>query len=152
MRIEELELVCREAALNLVARTGQPLPATVVLPLPEATQVVSMPDFSDYEEQRLELMTRFADEQMRPRNAPCYGFIAEAVAAGEDGTPTDVVVCVYGARNHHPLITAAPIVEGQVGEFAAPESLAPAAMPFLEPVQRAVDAAPPPDAMPLPGP
>jgi hypothetical protein len=152
VRIEELELVCREAVLGLVARAERPLPATVVLPLADATRVVSMPDFPVDEERRLELMTHFAEEEMRPANAPCYGFVAEAVAADEAGEATDVVVLVYGARNHHPLITAAPLVDDQVGEFTAPESLEPTAMPFLVPVQRAADAATPPDAMPIAGP
>jgi hypothetical protein len=151
MRIDELELVCREAATSLVSRTGRPLPPTLVLPLPESTRVVSMPDFPDDDAHRLELLSRFAEEEMRPVNAPCYGFVAEAVAADDDGNPMDVIVLVYGARNHHPLITAAPLDGDEVGAFTEPESVEPTAFPFLVPVQRAVDAAAPPDAMPLGG-
>ncbi len=151
MRIEELELVCREAALNLVQRSPRPIPATVVLPLAEATRVVSMPDFPDDDPARFDVLSRFAQEEMRPVNAPCYGFIAEAVAETHEGAPTDVVLIVYGARNHHPKVTAAPLVEGQVGPFADPEDLEPTAFPFLSPVQHAVDAAAPPDAFPVIG-
>lgn len=151
MRIEELELVCREAALNLLKRAERPLPATVVLPLADATRVVSMPDFPDADPERFDLLSRFAQEEIRPANAPCYGFIAEAVAESEDGAPTDVVVVVYGARNHHPKVTAAPLVGGQLGEFAEAEDLEPTAFPFLSPVQHAVDASDPPDVLPVIG-
>lgn len=151
MRIEELELVCREAALNLVKRSGRPIPATVVLPLPESTRVVSMPDFPDDDPTRFDVLRRFAQEEMRPANAPCYGFIAEALAETDEGPPADVVLVVYGARNHHPKVTAAPLVEGKLGPFADPEDLEPTAFPFLSPVQHAVDAADPPDALPIIG-
>jgi hypothetical protein len=149
VRIEELELVCREAAEQVVARGDRPLPPTVVLPLPEATRVVALPDFPDDEDGRAALLTRFADEEMRTANAAAYGFVAEAVAADEAEDPVDVVVVVYSARNHHPLIVAAPLEGDRIGAFTEPEPVAPSAMPFLLPLQQAVDAARPPDAMPL---
>lgn len=151
MRIEELELVCREAAAQIVSRGERPLPPSIVLPLPAATRVVALPDFPDDDGGRFDLLSRFAEEEMRPANAPAYGFVAEAAAQSEAGTPLEVVVVVYGARGHHPRIVAAPLGEGELGPFGEPEVLEPTAMPFLSPVQHAVDAAEPPDAMPLGG-
>jgi hypothetical protein len=78
----------------------------------------------------------------RPANAPCYGFVAEGVTEGGDGEPADVVVVAYGARRHHPRITAAHLEpDGTVGRFAEAEPLAPGAMPFLAPLQQAAEAA-----------
>lgn len=149
MRIEELAAVCTEAAAQLVARGERPLPATVVLPLAAATRVVALPDFPDDEDGRRALLARFADDEMRAANAPAYGFVAEGVAGDETGAPLEVVVVVYGARGHHPLVVAAPLLPDGLGPFTDPEPLEPTAMPFLAPVQQAVDAARPPDAMPL---
>ena len=150
MRLEELEVVCHEAARNLVARGSRPVPASVILPLPEATRVVTLPDFPDDDPTRFDLLSAFARDTMRPANAPCYGFVAEAVAdAG--GQPVDVVVVAYGARQHRPRITAAPLVSApeadgsELGEFTEAEELDPTAMPFLSPLQHAVDHAQPPD-------
>jgi hypothetical protein len=149
MRIEELEAVCREAAEQVVARGDRPVPPTMVLPLAAATRVVAIPDFPDDEDGRLDLLSRFADDEMRPVNAAAYGFIAEGVAEAESGGPLEVVVVVCGARNHHPIIFAAPLLGEGLGPFTEAEPVAPTAMPFLVPVQQAVDAARPPDAMPL---
>lgn len=145
MRIEELEHVCLEAARDLHAREGRPLPAAVVLPLPQATRVTTLPDFPDADGDRFDLLERFAAEVARPANAPCYGFVAEAVAGPEED-PVDVVVVAYGARGRPPRVTAAPLGGDGVGDFAEAEDLDPAAMPFLSPLQHAVDAAAPPDA------
>lgn len=146
MRVEELEVVCQEAARNLVARSDGAIAASVVLPLPSKTSVTTLPDWPDDEPARLELLEHFTEEVARPNNAACYGFVAEALAADEDGQPVDVVVVAFGARNNHPRVAAAVLAEGGLGEFTPSEPLAPSAMPFLAPLQRAVDHARPPDA------
>ena len=84
---------------------------------------------------------------MRPENAPCYGFVAGAEVHDGDRS-VDVVMTVYGARNHHPKVTAAVVTDDAAGEFAEPEDLVIDAMPFLAPLQQAADAAVPPDVMP----
>lgn len=150
MRQEELEFVCRQAAADLVAREAKPFPAAVVLPLPDATRVVTLPGFPADDPARHDLLSRFADERMRPANAPCYGFVAEAVV-GDGAEAVDVVVVAYGARGHRPRITAAPLTDDGLGDFADAEDLDPAAMPFLAPLQHAADAARPPDVMNPPG-
>lgn len=149
MRMEELEAVCREAAAQVVSRGDRPVAPTMVLPLPSSTRVVAVPAFPDDDAGRIDLLTRFAEEEMRPANAAAYGFLAEAVAHSDEGAPMEVVVVVYGARNHHPQIVAAPLHGEDLGPFTEPEPLEPTAMPFLAPAQQAVDAATPPDAMPL---
>jgi hypothetical protein len=145
VKLEELEALCREAARGVVEREDRPLPATIVLPLQARTRVVTLPDFPADEAGRHDLLQRFAAEVMRPANAPCYGFVAEGVARGDDGTPADVVVVAYSARRHHPQITAAHLLaDGSVGRFAEAEPLAAGAMPFLAPLQQAAEAAEPP--------
>lgn len=146
--MEELEVVCQEAARNLVERSPRPLPATVVLPLPASTRVLSLPDWPDDDHERTVLLERFAADVMAPANAPCYGFVAEGIADADSG-PVDVVVVVYGARRNHPLVTAAVVNEDGVASFTAPEPLAPSAFPFLAPLQRATEAAQAPDAFGL---
>lgn len=146
MRIEELEVVCQEAARNLVERSKGRVPTTVVLPLPSKTQVTSLPDWPDDETGRTELLARFASDVMRPSNAPCYGFVAEGVVADEEGQPVDVLVVTFGARRNHPRISAAALQDGELGEFTPAEPLAPVAMPFLAPLQQAADEAQAPDA------
>ena len=145
MRIEELEATCREAAAELVQR-GRPVPASVVLPQTDATRVVGLPEFPEDDAARFTLLSEFAEDEMRPGNIPCYGFIAEAAATADDGV-VDVVVVVYGARGHHPQITAAPLTAGGLEAFSDAEELDPRAMPFLAPLQHAADAAQPPDVM-----
>lgn len=149
MRIEELEVVCQEAARNLVEREGGSVPVSVVLPLPSKTSVTSLPDWPDDDPARYDLLSRFTDAVMRPSNAPCFGFVAEAVAEADEG-PVDVVVVAFGARRNHPRISAAPVLPGGIGEFLPSEPLDPAAMPFLAPLQHAADAATPPDAFSAP--
>lgn len=146
MRIEELELVCQQAARNLVERRARPIPASVILPLPAKTRVTALDDWPDDDAARHALLERFAADVMRSENAPCYGFLAEGIVAGDDG-PVDVVVVAYGARGNHPRISAAPLADHDVGEFTEAEPLDPMAMPFLAPLQRAADAATPPDAL-----
>lgn len=137
--------MCLEAARNLAAREERPIPATVVLPLPQATRVTSLADWPDDDARRLELLERFVEDVARPANAPCYGFVAEGVVDVE-GEPVDVVVVTYGARGQHPRVTAAPLIGIGLGEFAEAEPLDPVAFPFLAPLQHAVNAATPPDA------
>ena len=143
--MEELEVVCQEAARNLVERSDRPVPVTVVLPLPAATKVTTLEAWPDLDEDRTTLLERFVTDVMTPANAPCYGFVAEAIAEA-DGEPVDVVVVAYGARNNHPLITAAVLDADGLGEFSAPEHLASEAFPFLAPLQKSVEQAAPPDA------
>lgn len=146
MRLEELEALCREAARGVAEREGRPVPAAVVLPLPESNKVTTFPQFPADDQARAVLLARFSDEVMRPANASCFGFLAEATLDAGDGSTVDVVVVAYSARRQHAHVTAAPITEEGVGDFADTEALDPAAMPFLGPLQEAVDAAGPPDA------
>lgn len=144
MRLEELSALCREAARDLAGREPRPLPAAVLLPQPEASRIVTLPDLPPDDDTRHLVMQRFADDEMRPIGAPAYGFIAEAVlTTGQQ--PSDVVVVVYGARQQGAWVSAASLSEEGLGEFAEDEALDPHAMPFLAPLQRAVDEAGPPD-------
>jgi hypothetical protein len=53
------------------------------------------------------------------------------------------VVVVFGARRHAPHLTASWFAEdGDLEEFAPDEELDPTALPFLHPLQHAVDALP----------
>lgn len=149
MRPEELEAVCQEAARGLLEREGRPVPAAVVLPLPEATRVVTLPGFPEEDATRAHALADFATDLMRPANAPAYGFIAEAEQA--DGLP--LLVVVYGARGLTPRITAAALHEHGPGEWTPAEDLHPDALPFLRGLQAAADAADPgrPSGESLPG-
>lgn len=146
MRLDELEAVCREAARGVVAREGRPVPATVVLPLPESNKVTTFPDFPADDALRTTLLERFSAEVIRPANASCFGFLAEGSLDTGEGAAVDVVVVAYSARHHHAHVTAAPLGEHGLERFVDAEELDPAAMPFLAPLQAAVDAAGPPDA------
>lgn len=137
--MSELELVCTEAARTLVAR-GRPVPATVVLPLPAATRVVALSAWPDDDPSRFDLLSRFAREEMQPRTAPCFGFVAEAVSE-VDGAPGEVLLVAFSAHRHRAQVTAAPLDDVAVGDFAPAEELDPTALPFLSPLQHAVDAA-----------
>lgn len=139
MRPEELEAVCQEAARGLLEREGRPMPAAVVLPLPEATRVVTMPALPEDDAGRAHALSDFAADVMRPVNAPAFGFVAEAEQT--DGVP--LLVVVYGARGHAPSITAALLHEDGPGEWTPSEELHPDALPFLRALQAAVDAADP---------
>lgn len=139
MTIEELEALCREAARDLLGREVRPLPAAVVVPLAHATRVLTLPGFPADDVERYDVLHRLADEVMRPSNAPAYGFVAEATLSAEDGS--DVVVVAFGARGQRPRVTAAPVEEGVLGEWFPAEDLDPTAMPFLQPLQDAANAA-----------
>lgn len=142
MRIDELDAVCRQAARDLVAREHRALRPAVVLPLPEATRVLTLPDFPDDDPARFDLMASLAGEVMVPANAPAYGFVAAATVEAEGG-PVDVVAVVYGARGHPPRVIAAPLTDDTVGDFTPAEEVDAGAFPFLAPLQHAVDAADP---------
>jgi hypothetical protein len=142
MRIEELDALCRQAARDLVARGQRPLAPAVILPLPAATRVTTLTDFPDADPERFDLLAAFARDVMVPANAPAYGFIAEASIDG-----ADVVVAVYGARNHRARVTAARFEGDTLADFSASEELDPAAFPFLAPLQHAAEAARPGDLL-----
>lgn len=160
MTLEELEALCAEAARDLVARSAGRVPATVVLPGAKATSITTLPDFPDDDIERFDALSRFAADRVRPAGVPCYGFVAEA-ALDTGGGFDDVVVVVYGARRRQPRVMAAPLMRPvddadaagpgadaggpQLGSFSPSEPLDPTAMPFLGPLQHAVDAAEPPD-------
>lgn len=133
MRLEELELVCRQAAQELVRR-ARPVPPTVVLPGADVTRVWELDGFPTDPEECARYLERFAEDQVSA-STPAYGFVAEGVV--ED---TDVVVVVFGAPGRGPFVTAAPITEDGLGEFLPVEPAAEEAFPFLRPLQRAVDA------------
>lgn len=143
MTLDELRQVCEEAARDLVARYGSPLPSAVVLPLPAHTQVATLDGFPDADEDRHLALSHFAAERMVPTAAPCFGFVAEAELSAGDDEAVDVVVVAYGARQRGTWVTAAPLHEGRVGEFGPSEQLDPAALPFLRPLQHAADMATP---------
>jgi hypothetical protein len=136
MRVEELEHVCREAARDLAARESRPLPPTVVLPDPRATRLIRIPEFPDGDHARTAALDALAREEISAAQRPAYGFVAE----GELDDGTDVVVVVFGAHGVAPRITAAAFEEsGALGAFTPTEPLDPAAMPFLHPLQHAVE-------------
>lgn len=150
MRIDELAFVCEEAARDLAARQQRPLPPAVVLPGPQRTRVVTLPDFPADDRGRQALLQALAADEIVATSTPAYGFLAE----GELHDGSDVLVIVYGAQGHSARITAAAIgEEGALGEFSEPEPLAPEAMPFLQPLQQAVgsvrQAPPAPDVLGL---
>lgn len=149
MQIEELRYVCQEAAIDLAGKGDRPVPPTLVLPGPDRTRLLKLSDFPDDDEQRHAYVARLASDEVVPGAAPCWGFVAEAEAAEGD----DVVVVVYGARRHAPELTASRIDErGHLDEFVPAEELDPTAMPFLHPLQHAVDSLPAMDAESSTGP
>ena len=136
MQFEELRFVTQQAALDLVGRHPRPIPATVVLPGRDRTLLLGLPDLPDEDELRHAVMAELAVTHVSGPEVPCWGFVAEAEVAGRDG-----VVAVYGARRHAPHLTAAWFGhDGQLEEFVASEPLDPTALPFLHPLQHAVDA------------
>lgn len=148
MRFEELAFVCQEAARDLVAHESRPLPVVVVLPGPQATRLVRIPDWPDDESARFALLSALARDEILATSTPAYGFLAEA----EIGAAEDVLLVVYGAHNLRPQVTAAPLADGELGEFMEPEPLDPDALAFLHPLQHAVDAVREPPAPPgIPG-
>ena len=115
----------------------RPVPPTIVLPGPERTRLLTLSDFPADDEERHAYLAHLALEQITTGGTPAWGFLVE-VEIGE----RDAVAIVYGARKHAPEISAAPLEDDQLGEFVAGEELDPTAMPYLHPLQHAVDALP----------
>ena len=138
MQFDELRFITQEAALDLVTKHERPLPATVVLPGPARTLLLTLPALPAEDELRHLVIAELAAEHLTDEGVPCWGFVAEADVAGRDG-----VVAVYGARRHTPHVSAAIFGEdGSLEEFVAAEELDPTALPFLHPLQHAVDSLP----------
>lgn len=138
MQFDELRYVCQEAALDLVRERERPLPATIVLPAPERTRLLTLPRFPDDDEERHAVLAQLAADEISTTSTPAWGFVAEAEIDGRDA-----VVVVYGARRHAPHLTASWFADdGDLEEFAPDEELDPTALPFLHPLQHAVDALP----------
>lgn len=135
MQFEELRFVCQQAAKDHVEQGERPLAPAVVLPGPERTRIVRLRGFPDDDESRHTLIKQFAKDEVEKNLVPCWGFLAEATMGEQD-----VVVAVYGARRHAPVVTAATLQDGELGEFLPEEPLDANAMPFLHPLQHAVDA------------
>lgn len=140
MTLDELRQLCQEAARDLLARHGVPLPAAVVLPSASQTQVATLDAFPLDDDDRFLALSHFAADRMVPAGAPCFGFVAEAELA-VDGDVVDVVVVAFGARRHGTWVTAAPIEQGRLGAFGDAEPLDATALPFLRPLQHAADTA-----------
>jgi hypothetical protein len=138
MQFEELRFVCQEAAVDVLDTHGAVRP-TVVLPGTEKTRLLALPSFPDEDEARHELLANLAADEIVAGQVPCWGFLAEAELEGGG----DVVIAVYGARKHAPHLTAAmKLDDGTLDEFLPAEELDPVAMPYLHPLQHAVDALP----------
>lgn len=138
MQFEELRFVCQEAATDLAHKHDRPLPPTVVLPGPERTRLLKLPRLPDDDEARHAVLGQLAEDEIMTRAIPCWGFIAEADAGGED-----VLLVVFGARRHPPHLTASRFADnGTLEGFVPSEELDPTALPFLHPLQHAVDALP----------
>lgn len=136
MQFEELRFVCQEAAADVLRSRGRPLPATVVLPRSERTRLLTLPDFPEDDEARHTVIAQVALDHVTAEQIPAWGFIAEADVQGDDA-----VVVVFGARRHSPHITASGFTpDGELEEFVPDEPLDPTALPFLHPLQHAVDA------------
>ncbi len=138
MQFEELRFITQEAAVDVATKHERPLPATVVLPGPARTLLLKLPALPDADELRHVVMAELANEHLTAEGVPCWGFVAEVEVAGRDG-----VVAVFGARRHTPHLSAALFAEdGTLEEFCPTEELDPTALPFLHPLQHAVDALP----------
>jgi hypothetical protein len=136
VQFEELRYVCQEAAVDVVSRRGRPVPPTIVLPGPERTRLLTLPEFPGDDEARHAVLAQLAADEVTPNEIPCWGFVAEAEIGGEDA-----VVVAFGARRNAPQVTASRFDdEGGLEEFVPSEPLDPTALPFLHPLQHAVDA------------
>ena len=135
MQFDELRFLTQQAALDLVGR-GRPVVPTVVLPGPSRTVLLALPDLPDDDESRHAVIAGVAADRVTADGVPCWGFVAEADVAGADG-----VLVAYGARRHAPELTAARFgPDGALDAFVPAEPLDPTALPFLHPLQHAVDA------------
>ncbi len=124
--------------MDVLRQRGRPMPATVVLPGPARTELLTLPELPAEDEHRHAVMAQLAQDRITAGAVPCWGFVAEAEVGD-----ADAVVVVYGARRHAPHLTAAPFAEdGDLDEFLPDEELDPTALPFLHPLQHAVDSLP----------
>lgn len=146
MDFAELRYVCQEAALDVLRERGRPVPATVVLPGPERTTLLTIPDFPDDDEARHAVMAELAGERITAAGVPAWGFVAEADVGGRDA-----LVVVFGARRHAPHLMAAFLDDPDEVSFTPDEELDPTALPFLHPLQHAVDSLPALETPPKPG-
>jgi hypothetical protein len=138
VQFEELRYVCQQAALDLVRTQGRPLPPTVVLPGPERTALVTLPDLPATTRTGTPSSHSWRTTASPPTRSRAGGSSRRRTPAGED-----VVVVVYGARRHAPRLTASRFAEdGDLEEFVPDQELDPTALPFLHPLQHAVDALP----------
>lgn len=137
MQFDELRFLVQQAALDLVGR-GRPVVPTVVLPGQARTLLLALPDLPDEDEGRHAVLLAVAAARITADGVPCWGFVAEADVVGQDG-----VLVAYGARRHAPELTAARFDGADaLDEFVPAEPLDPTALPFLHPLQHAVDALP----------
>ena len=138
VQFEELRFITQQAALDVVGRHARPVPPTVVLPGPARTLLLALPDLPGDDQLRHHVLAELAAEHLTGAGIPCWGFVAEADVAGSEG-----VITVYGARRHTPHLSAALFNdEGGLDEFVTAEELDPTALPFLHPLQHAVDSLP----------
>ncbi len=137
VQFEELRYVCQQAAIDVLAKRGRPVPPTVVLPTSERTQLLTLPELPDDDEARHAVLAQLATDRLTAQAIPCWGFLAEAEVGGDEA-----MVVVYGARRHAPHLTASRFDDDALSEFAPAEPLDPTALPFLHPLQHAVDALP----------
>jgi len=138
VQFEELRFITQQAAVDVSEKHARPLPPTVVLPGPARTLLLTLPELPDEDELRHLVIAELAAEHLSGEGVPCWGFVAEADIAGSAG-----LITVYGARRHTPHLSAALFDEdGVLGEFVPAEELDPTALPFLHPLQHAVDALP----------
>ena len=138
MQFEELRFITQQAAIDVAGKHARPLPPTVVLPGPARTLLLTLPQLPDDDELRHAVFAELAAEHLTADGIPCWGFVAEADIDGRDA-----VVAAFGARRHAPHVSAAWFGEdGGLDEFVAAEELDPTALPFLHPLQHAVDALP----------
>lgn len=138
MQFEELRFITQQAAVDVVAKHARPLPPTVVLPGPARTLLLTLSALPEDEQLRHAVLAELAAEHLTGGGVPCWGFVAEADIAGEDG-----MIAAFGARRHTPHVSAALFEDdGTLAEFVRAEELDPTALPFLHPLQHAVDALP----------
>jgi hypothetical protein len=138
VQFDELKFITQQAALDVVSRHDRPVPPAVVLPGPARTLLLTLPALPAEDEVRHLVIAELAAEHLTGGGVPCWGFVAEADIAGSDG-----MIAVYGARRHTPHISAALFSDdGELEEFVPTEELDPTALPFLHPLQHAVDALP----------
>lgn len=151
MQFDDLRKLTMAAAHDLVdkaADTGaRPIAATMVVPGGASTRLVTLAGFPDTDEARHDYLAQFAADQLTANRVPAWGFVVEAVI-----NEVDAVVAIYGARQQAPELTAAPLGPDGLGSWVEAEPLDPTAMPFLHPLQHAVDALPAEPLDRLPGP